>query len=338
MAALPEGPEQPVMAAQANFIQGGLLLAVGVHHSVCDASALDVIVNTWAQNTAAASGSSKSFTTHDAQSNDRSPLMKGMQGADIVDFPEYTLLPLLPAHGGTPAMAFEMPPLAARIFFFSPESLAHLKAAAAAFSTNDALCAFIWQRMTLARTRSGVIADPTGGEVTSVLAYAVNIRNRMSPPLPSTFLGNASMASVTKRLAVSTLTSDNALPQVAAAIRQSLSAFNSPCRVPLTIGLLNSRPDPTDFNLSYNAFLGPDVVTSSWADLRVYESDWGGTLGTVDSLRMPGEGADGVFMVLPRLKDGGLEVSIGLRLEAMEKLLEDDEFNKVAQPWQHVHL
>lgn len=332
MGVLPEGPEQPVMAAQANFIEGGLLLTVGIHHSVCDASALDVIVNTWSQNTAAASGSSKSFTTYDAQSNDRSPLMEGMQGANFVDFPEYMLSP--PANGGTqqmPAMAFEMPPLAARIFHFSPESLANLKAAAAAFSTNDALCAFIWQHMTLARTRSGFFADPASGEETSALAYAVNIRNRMSPPLPSTFLGNASMASMRKRLAVSTLTSDTALSEAAAAIRKSLIAFNSPCRVPLTIGLLNSRPDPTDFKLAYNAFLGPDIVTTSWADLKVYESDWG-TLGMVDSLRMPGEGADGTIIVLPRLKDGGLEVSIGLRLGAMEKLLQDDEFTKVAQP------
>ncbi|KAM5344528.1 hypothetical protein ACJ41O_013064 [Fusarium nematophilum] len=331
MNALPEGPEQPVMAAQANFVQGGLLLTVGVHHSVCDASALDVIVNTWAQNTATASGSYESFTTYDGLSNDRSPLMKGMPGANLVDFPEYTLPP--PVDVGTQAVtatAFEMPPLAARIFRFSPASLADLKAAAGAFSTNDALCAFLWQHMTLARTRSGVLAHPSGGGETSALAFAVNIRSRTSPPLPPTYLGNASMPCMTTRLAVSALISGTTVSQAAAAIRKSLGAFSSPARVPLTIGLLDSRPDPTDFRLAYNAFLGPDVVATSWADLKVYESDWG-TLGTVDSLRMPGEGADGVIMILPRLRDGGLEVSVGLGLGVMEKLLQDDEFTKVAQ-------
>lgn len=329
MGALPEGSDQPVMAAQANFIEGGLLLTVGVHHSVCDASALDAIVNTWSRNTAASSGSSKSFTSYDAQSNNRSPLMKGMPGADLVDFPEYTLPP--PANVDTqvlPGMTFDMPPLAARVFHFSPESLAKLKEAAAAFSTNDALCAFIWQRITLARTRSGFFNDPSSGEETSALAFAINIRNQTSPPLPPTYLGNASMASITKRLTISTLVSSNALSQAAAAIRKSLGAFRGPSRVPLTIGLLDSRPDPTDFKLAFNAFLGPDVVATSWADLKVYESEWG-ALGRVDSFRVPGEGADGSVMILPRLKDGGLEVSIGLRLDVMETLLQDDEFTKI---------
>lgn len=46
---------------------------------------------------------------------------------------------------------------------------------------------------------------------------------------------------------------------------------------------------------------------------------------------MPGEGGDSVIMILPGLKDDRLEVSIGLGLGVMEKLL-DDEFTKVAQP------
>lgn len=43
---------------------------------------------------------------------------------------------------------------------------------------------------------------------------------------------------------------------------------------------------------------------------------------------MPGEGGDSVIMILPGLKDGGLEVIIGLGLGVMEKLL-DDEFTKL---------
>ncbi|KAF9773333.1 hypothetical protein IL306_008866, partial [Fusarium sp. DS 682] len=74
---MPQGPHQPVLAAQANFVKGGLLLAVGVHHSACDASALDAILSTWSHNTAVVSGSSDSFSTFDGPSNDRSPLMEG---------------------------------------------------------------------------------------------------------------------------------------------------------------------------------------------------------------------------------------------------------------------
>jgi hypothetical protein len=34
------------MAAQANFIEGGLLLAVEWHHSACDATAAEKIIDT----------------------------------------------------------------------------------------------------------------------------------------------------------------------------------------------------------------------------------------------------------------------------------------------------
>ncbi|KAH7127955.1 transferase, partial [Dactylonectria estremocensis] len=320
-----EGPP-PVMAAQANFIQGGLLLTVGVHHAVCDASALDTIVGTWSVNTAAASGSG-SFTTYDAESNDRSPLMTGTPGAQLEHFSEYRLAPS--ADSSMPQMpaGFQMPAMATRVFRFSPEGLAGVKSAATAFSTHDALCAFIWRHMTLARNIPG--SSPTGDE-TSALAFGVNIRRRTSPPLTPTYLGNASMASMTSRLLVSSLTADTGLSYAAAAIRKSLNSFNGPSRVPLTIGLLNSRPDATDFKLAYNAFLGPDIVTTSWADLLVYQADWG-ALGAVECFRTPGDGADGVIIIYPRLEDGGLEVTVGLELRAMERLYKDEQFNTVAQ-------
>lgn len=323
-------PSPPVLAAQANFVEGGLLLAVGVHHSACDASALETIVSTWAYNTAEASGS-RSFTTYNAQLSDRSPLMEGIPGADIVDFPEYRL------PNSTDMLAQQMPPgdfqlprMASHVFYFSPESLADIKTAAAAYSTHDALCAFVWRHMTMARRTPGAPPRPSDGEETSALAFAVNIRDRMSPPLPPTYLGNASMGSITNRLTVSALTADGGLPSTAAAIRKSLGTFSDSSRVRLTIGLLQSRPDPTDFKLAHNAFLGPDVVASSWADLKVYERHWG-TLGRVEAFRTPGEGADGVVMIFPRLKDGGLEVMIGLEQEAMGRLLEDGRFLSAAR-------
>ncbi|KAF7549648.1 hypothetical protein G7Z17_g6254 [Cylindrodendrum hubeiense] len=294
---------------------------------------MDAIVSTWALNTAAAAGCN-SFTTYDTPSHDRTPLMQGMPGAQVDDFPEYILQPSADVSAPQMPAGFELPPLKAHIFRFSPEALASLKAAAAAFSTHDALCAFIWRHMTLARRVPGAPASApaAGNDDSSALAFAVNIRGRTSPPLPPTYLGNASMLSMTSRLSVSTLTTDTGLIQAAGAIRKSLKALSSPSRVPLTIGLLSSRPDATDFKLAYNAFLGPDVIATSWADLRIYQSDWG-SLGTVQSFRTPGEGADGVITVFPRLKDGGLEVTVALEVGAMGRLLEDEQFNKVAQLW-----
>ncbi|RYC93693.1 hypothetical protein BFJ63_vAg3672 [Fusarium oxysporum f. sp. narcissi] len=329
---MPQGPNQPVFAAQANFVKGGLLLTVGVHHSACDASALDAILSTWSHNTAVASCGSGSFSTLDGPSNDRSPLMEGDLGnADVAAFPEYVLMPTPHSTEGdlSSMSGFQMPPLASHLFHFSPKSLTKLKAEAGAFSSHDALCAFIWQRMTLARMHSGVFNDPPG-DSTSRFCFAVNIRNRMSPPLPPSYMGNASMGCVTEKISVASMISNNGLKQASATIRRSLNDFNSPRRATSTIGLLKSRPDPTDFKLSFNGFLGPDVVESSWADLGVYGHQWGDAIGTLDAVRIPGEGSDGTMMILPRLKDGGLDVVVGLSTAAMEKLLEDEKFVSVA--------
>jgi hypothetical protein len=263
---------QPVLAAQANFIEGGLLLTVGVHHSVCDAAGLDSILETWALNTSATT-STRSFSEYDPICNDRVPLSRGLP-AKKVDFPENILLPTPPTDG--PQMAppsFEMPPMVSKIFYFSPENLAGLKAAAKAYSTNDALCAFFWHHVTAARNSNAEVCDD---QKTSNLCFAVNIRGRTSPPLPPTYLGNASLAAITQRLSVTSLKdSDSGLAIAAAAIRSAVNNSNKPNRVPLTIGLLGSRPDAQDFKFACHGFLGPDMAATSWADIGVWKRSWG---------------------------------------------------------------
>ena len=63
---------------------------------------------------------------------------------------------------------------------------------------------------------------------TTALLYAVNVWPRFSPPLPPTYLGNASMAGITERLPISTLTSPLSLAAAIATIRASINAFNTP--------------------------------------------------------------------------------------------------------------
>jgi hypothetical protein len=329
--AIPE-PPFPVMASQANFIDGGLLLTIAVHHSFCDATAVGYIIETWANNTAVATTGSGSFSFYDPTLNDRSPLMEGKPGANLADFPEYVLMPPQSTAEAnshqTPATPFELPLMTAHIFYFSPSSLAALKTAASAFSTNDALNALVWQHVTIARNPIAPLND----EKDCVMLYAANIRSRLISPLPSNYLGNASIAGATERLKISALMSDSGLTTASSVIRKSVIALNHPDRVALTIGLLNSRDDPSEFKFAYNGFLGPDISTTTWADVKVYESDWG-VLGKVEAFRMPGERVDGVVAVFPRLRDGGLEVMVGLESAAMDRLLKDVEFGKYAQVW-----
>lgn len=320
---------QPVLAAQANFIEGGLLLTVGVHHSVCDATALDVILETWALNTGAVTNS-KSFSEYDPISNDRMPLCQGLP-AKIAEFPEYIILPTPPADRpqmGPPS--FEMPPMTSKIFYFSPEHLAGLKTSAKAYSTNDAICAFFWHHVTVARNPNINASD---NDKSSNMCFAVNSRGRTSPPLPPTYLGNASFVAITKRLPVASLNgSKSGLTVAAAAVRSAVNNSNKPNRVSLIIGLLSSRPNAQDFKFSCHGFLGPDMTATSWADIGVRKRHWG-VLGKPEGFRIPYEAADGTMAVLPRLENGGLEVMVALESRAMERMVKSEEFMRFAEDW-----
>ncbi|KAH9217559.1 transferase [Leptodontidium sp. 2 PMI_412] len=317
---------QPVFAAQANFIQGGLLLTIGLHHSVCDGAAQDFILETWALDTAAASGSN-SFTKHDPISNDRTPMIDGIPTENISDFPEYVLAPTPPADQTNMAapVGFQMPPMTSKIFTFSPSTLAALKVEAKAYSTNDAVVGLFWHHMSAARNPS-----PADDTATSAALFAVNIRGRTSPPLPQSYLGNASFGSLTPRLSITSLTHPSSgLSLASSSLRSALNALNTPSRVPLTIGLLSSRPNPQDFKFAARGFLGPDITATSWADIRVREREWG-VLGRPEGFRVPYEAADGNVTVFPRLEGGGLEVMCCLEDGAMERMVGNEEFVKFA--------
>ncbi|PVH79814.1 hypothetical protein DL98DRAFT_560636 [Cadophora sp. DSE1049] len=307
---------QPVSAAQANFIKGGLLLTVGNHHAVSDGAARDYILETWAHNTSAISGT-KTVTKYDHISNDRMPMSNGIPTDDITEFPEYVLGPTPPADQTNlaPPTSFQMPPMTSKIFTFSPQILAALKAEANAYST-----------MTHSSLSSGIIYETA----TSAALFAVNIRSCTTPPLPRTYLGNAILGCLTPRLPITSLTHPTTgLSLAACSLRASLNAINTPNRVPRTIGLLSSRPNAQDFKFAARGFLGPDITVSSWADMGVREREWG-VLGKPEGFRVPYEAADGVVTVFPRLEGGGLEVMCGLESGVMEKMMGSGEFRRVA--------
>lgn len=335
---VPENATPSVMAAQVNFIEGGVLLVVGVHHSVCDAFGFMGVLDTWARMTSSVHKGS-SFERINPVVNDRAALMTGLPGVDLKEHPEYMLAPTaltattdLNTHQMA-ATPFKMPAMTARIFRLSQASLAALKTNAAAYSTNDALHALVWRHITLARmAASSQEPNTVNGDGSTALLYSANIRSRVDPPLPPNYAGNASVACITRHMSFVEMAAPSGLTATAAAIRGSVKTLAAPDRVALTIGLIASRQNPTDYKFAYNGFLGPDLSSTSWADLKVYEMKWG-SLGQPQAFRVPGEGADGSMVVLPRLEDGALEVVVALECRAMEVLLGNVEFSKYAETW-----
>ena len=289
----------PVMGAQANIVDGGVLLAVCVHHSVADVRGYSNIVETWAKNV--------SGVGLEALELDRGVLMsKGGRTIDPGKHMEYVI-------GGPPGAFPSGAPTTLEIIRFSVENLARLKAEASAgegwVSTNDAVCALLWRSITIARASSS--------EEMSTLAFAVDGRFRMNPPLASSYIGNVNVHGNAMH-GLSSLPSTS-LAVLARSIREGVQRVDD-ARVRDVVELVDAAEDITSVRFRWKQFFGTDLDTTSWATVPLNRLDWGSELGKVERVRVPDLKFDGMCAVLPGLPDGSLEVMIGLVEEHMARL------------------
>lgn len=347
------GSNPPVMAAQINIVEGGVLLAIGIHHSAMDATGFATVVQTWASYTKLNllfNGASEDEEDEIENPNsltslslDRSPLMKTSRTADvdpqvkIKDHPQYKLEPTPPPpeeteDAPTAPPTFTLPPMTPTVFYFAASKLAALKSVAipssSFISTNDALCALLWSSITRARR---LPEDSTEGQEapSSLLGFAVNGRRRLSPPLTPSYLGNVNLYG-SARLPISMLSKNTELKNIASAVRTAIFELGND-RIQDVIALITSLPNVTDLKPGFNSFLGPDLAITSWRDMGLIGLDWGAGIGKVEAVRIPKVGFDGLCIVLPALEDEGLEVLVGLEDGAMERLKGDDSFLAVAE-------
>lgn len=336
---LPTSATPAVMGAQANFFTDGLLLTISIIHLACDAHGIAEVIKAWAKNS-----HSPQAPIPPARSMDRMTLMKGQSGADIIDLTEYPVLEIqkdMPkGKADVATKADPRPPIEYSIFHFSPAHLAQLKHAASSpnpddpwISTNDALCAFLWHRISLARRLSS--PSSSSSHLHSMLTLAVDGRNRFSPTLPPSYLGNAAfICPITSppfpSPSSSPSSSSSSLPYTLAShIRTTITNFNNK-KMRAIIALVDSIPNPTtELKLKRIDKLGRDLAVSSWADMGLYELDWGMGIGKAECVRVPALEQEmrfaGWIRVLPRLRgDGGLEVMVGLEEGVVERLRGDE--------------
>lgn len=355
-------PDPAVMAIQTNFIHGGLILSICVHHKACDALALSAVLKTWAKHTAVANmangnGFQAAIDRLIPRSMSRAPMCNGLVGAQLKDFPEYRVLDdrnaMSPARSELVAAAAApatspsrlkspLGPLKLCIFSISASRLADLKSAASPstlsdgwISTNDALCAFIWRHITRARGHVASILQPNSSSPQGPLnfALAVEARRRMVPALPAEYLGNAAFHCPVTSDLTTVASPSTPLSSVAMLIRKAVSGFNS-AKMRGILGLTDSMHKASDLLICVYDEPMRGLVVSSWADIGLYELEWGPELGKVESVRVPNLTLDGgtpLCGVFPRMPDGGLEILICLEEPAIQALRGDEEFLAFAE-------
>ncbi|ESW21058.1 hypothetical protein PHAVU_005G037900 [Phaseolus vulgaris] len=173
-----DGHTMPLLSIQVTELLDGVFIGCSMNHSIADGTSFWNFFNTWSQIFQAQSQAESH--EHDAPiSHQPLRLFPNNSGPPIS-------LPF--KHHDEFIKRFEAPLLRERVFHFSAESIAKLKAKANSeanttrISSFQSLSAFVWRSITRARS-------PPSEQKTSCRLMA-NIRSRMEPPLAEEYFGN----------------------------------------------------------------------------------------------------------------------------------------------------
>jgi hypothetical protein len=114
------------------------------------------------------------------------------------------------------------------------------------------------------------------------------------------------------------------LSTTAAEIRKSRNGIDD-YHIRSIATLLNSLEDKTTFN--YGAKFNPDtdLMVSSWAELRLYQSSFGPLLSKPEFIRRPLLAElESLVYLMPRTDDGGIAVAMSMREDDAKTLMEDE--------------
>jgi hypothetical protein len=319
------GTELPVFIAQANFVEGGLLLCVASMHNALDMNGQGTVLKMFA-----AAGRGEDF--------DPKLVAAGNRDAD-------TIVPLLKP-GETPANHDSMRrpstlqaasqkqgpprPIVWNYWRFPAKELEDLKKEASSgrtwVSTNDALTAFLVQRLTAVRVREGRVAK----DETIQLQRAVDSRSVLDPPVEDGYLGHlVALADTTWKTAQEV--ADASLADVAVESRESLKRVDDHFIRSLAT-LVNSTEDKTTIFYGAGNKAGRDFLCSSWAQLHwLSKCDFGKGLGAPDFVRRARMSpVPDLTYIMPKNRNGDMYLATSLFHEDYVGLANDEGWRKRA--------
>jgi hypothetical protein len=317
----------PVVLLQANFITGGLLLTIVASHST-----MDIVGQVQMIYLLSKACRNELFTGEEVINGnlDRRNLIPLPDDCWEPD-PKFVSQTLKPAPSQSTSGVHLPSPAPSSLswayFTFKPASLAVLKALATSsitvpttfISTDDALCALIWQSIVRARLAR---LDPAND---SIFTRAVDMRRYLN--ISKEFPGNMT----TKTTNSSTLqkVTDQSLGDVASQLRSVLDPeILKNNMIANARSQIRTRDKPASSPVDRTKY----IVMSSWSKVDCYQFDFNLGLGRPESVRRPQfSPVEGVVYLLPKALDGEIVAGLCLRDDDMEKLKVDKEFAKYGQ-------
>lgn len=317
-----QGPA-PVLVIQANIVKGGILLCFqGNHHSM-DMNGMAHMMQLFSK---ALRG--EPFSDEDIKhgNRERHNVIKLLSPDD--NKTDISKLLVKPPPPGNPEASAAVPDVKWVYLRFAGPKLAELKAAAEGpeqwISTDDALSAFAFQRITTARMKRIEKKQPQIS-----FCRAVNGRRYLDPPLPKEYMGHMVVCTFTDV----PLDSPIATSDVGALARQiRADILNIKSNYIESIATALHELDDKSA-VSYGASLnmaGWDLMLSSFAGLGLNDIDFGDALGgkPLFTKRPRFAPIEGLLYFMPRTANGDVDVAVCLRSEDIETLRNDEEFLK----------
>ncbi|GAD98959.1 hypothetical protein NECHADRAFT_46286 [Paecilomyces variotii No. 5] len=313
-----------LLGVQANLISGGLVLVIHYHHWALDFTGFASFVRQWSDNShALASGTPAPKL--DPACLDRSLLNRHSK---LAQHERVDAQPIPPAHRGY---------LAGSLLLFhltrsKAEKLKNLATSEAGprISTYDAFIALWWRLLSKhrAQTYQADIRRP------AVLFEVINIRNRVTPPLPERYMGNAvllaSSESQTDKLTVKEVIEDASLSKLAAYIRMITDSVDSAFVYKTLDAIAPARQKNSLFYHLLKSYPPMTLKTTDWRAPNICDADFG--LGKPAAFRhLFGKALSltNIYIYPPRRASAAneevFEFAVPVEKVAVDRFLEDAE-------------
>ncbi|KAI1134068.1 hypothetical protein F5Y05DRAFT_400036 [Hypoxylon sp. FL0543] len=312
----------PVIALQANFIRGGLILNFSAHHTIIDGTGIAQLARLVAL---ALNGDEIPASYIEQANRDRSRVVPLIPHGDPVKDHDYLRRPpdWVPSAPASPPKwcAFKLPVPALTALMklaYSPSQLV---------SENDVICAFYWQRLSAVRLARGFSAD-------TVTKFSRTIDGRGAVGVPFSYMGHL-VYHASVRLAMGQVASAP-LSTVAQALRRELHATNTTWAVRSYATFLAREPDKSC--LLYGGVHNPNTDIGSTSTIisvgdslntsSTMPAAWGPLLGGVRFLRRASVTPIPGSFSFSTIENGAIPIGVCLPEEDLEGLKKDQAWKQ----------
>ncbi|KAF8113232.1 hypothetical protein N665_0054s0047 [Sinapis alba] len=302
-----KGLTEPLLALQVTEMKDGVFISFGYNHMVADGASIWNFFNTWSK---ICSGGS----------NDHNPLKLRGWFLDGISFP--IRIPASETEAPSPSQEVSLPPTTKeRVFHFTKRDISHLKAKAnreigsgdMVISSLQALSALLW--------RSIIRHSGMNREEETHCKVAVDLRQRLNPPLDKECFGNVNI------LGVATVTVgellDHQMGWAALQINKMVqSQTDERYKTFAKNWVRNVKISKTGDG---SPMVCDSVVVSSspWFDVYGNDFGWGKPIAARAG---PGNSISGKLVLFQGIEEGSIDVHATLWSHVLVNLLADIEF------------